>query len=113
MKTALILLLYAVSSSFGLALLKASMNKILNGHLLLLFSSFGFWIGTILYGFGFVIWFLLLKQNALSTIFPAAAGSLVITTAILGHVMLHEVITTKGVAGIIFIVSGIVLLNMK
>jgi drug/metabolite transporter (DMT)-like permease len=113
MKTALILILYAVSSSFGLALIKASMNNIRSGQLLLLLSSVLFWAGGFLYILGFVIWFMLLKQNSLSTIFPVAAGSLVISTAMLGHLMLHEVVTYKGVAGIVLIVSGIVLLNLK
>lgn len=108
-----ILIVYAATSSMGLALLKISLNKGGGSAFSLLVNDWRFWGGTLLYGAGFVIWLVLLKLNNLSTIFACAAGSLVVMTALLGHFCLNEVLTMKMMSGLLLIMSGIYLVTVK
>lgn len=105
-KGILVLAVYALCSSSGLALLKMSLK---NSSPILpsLLKDWHFWIGTVLYGTGFLIWLALLKLNNLSTIFASAAGSLVVVTAITGCVLLDEPVSIKMVIGLLLIVTGI------
>lgn len=115
-KTILILIVYAISSSLGLALIKMSMNKsemVSMYYLYFLITEWRFWVGALLYGSGFVVWLILLKLNDLSTIFPSAAGSIVISTALLGHFYLGESVTIKLLLGISLIIFGIYLVTSK
>lgn len=115
-KTVLILFGYAISSAVGLSLIKMVMNKNETGgqfYYTLYLMDWRFWIGALLYGIGFVVWLILLKLNDLSAIFPSAAGSLVISTTILGHYYLGETITIKIISGIILIIFGIYLVTSK
>lgn len=115
-RTLLILILYAVSSSVGLSLIKMVMNKSNAAGALPEVSfvmEWRFWVGAFLYGIGFIVWLILLKLNNLSAIFPTAAGSLVISTTILGHYYLGETITFRIISGIILIIFGIYLVTFK
>jgi len=111
-----ILGIYALVSSVGLALLKHSFSKVGAGGatvLGLLVVEWRFWCGVFLYGAGFFIWLALLRTHELSVIFPAAAGSLVVVTALLGHYWLGESFSPRIVVGLILIVSGIWLVTSK
>lgn len=96
----LLLVLYAAVSAFGLYLLKASEN----------IQSYGFLIGVVLYGGGFVIWIFILRIYPLSVSFPAAAGSLIVATYALGTLLLKEESNLTSLAGIVLILGGIILI---
>jgi multidrug transporter EmrE-like cation transporter len=112
-KTLFVLIVYAVTSSLGLALLKMAFNKCGADGLLTLMTEWRFWVGTLLYGSGFIIWLVLLKLNNLSTIFACAAGTLIVLSALLGHFYLDEALTIKMMLGMLLIMSGIYMLTVK
>ncbi len=107
-----ILCIYLVLSSVGLALLRKSFSAFESFSLFQLIRSVHFWIGGLLYGSGFVIWLWMLAKNNLSYIFPVAAGGLVVATATLGVLFLHERLLPLQVVGIVLILGGILLVTL-
>ena len=91
--------LYVVVSSFGLFKLKSASGTF----------GFDFFIGLTGYGFGFVIWYVVLTRLPLSVAFPAAAGSLVVASQIVGFLLLGESMKIMHVGEIFLILIGIVL----
>jgi multidrug transporter EmrE-like cation transporter len=111
-----ILGVYALVSSVGLGLLKHSLSKVGVGGssvLGMLAGEWRFWCGVLLYGAGFLIWLALLRTHELSVIFPAAAGALVVSTALIGHYGMGEALTPRIVIGLALIVAGIWLVTSQ
>ena len=98
-----IIILYALTSAFGLVKIKMA-QKLL---------SMDFMLGFFLYGAGFVVWLFILRKFPLSIAFPVAAGSLIIATQIFAYSLLHEEITLLQVVGAALIISGIVVVHIK
>lgn len=111
--TFLYLGIYAVLSSSGLALLRREFTSITGQSWFTLLSHPLFWLGGVLYGVGFLMWLVLLSKNDLSFIFPIAAGSLVVSTMLLGSLFLKESIPPLRILAAGCILVGIVLANLK
>lgn len=103
MQFAIILFFYALISGYGLYRLKGS-SEIL---------SVEFLLGAFCYGFGFIIWLVMLRTYPLSLAFPAAAGTLILTTQIFGIVFLHEEFSWQAVSGTALITIGIALIYLR
>jgi len=99
LSTIAFLLAYVVISVAGLTLLK-SQSEIL---------SVRFVLGFLLYGLGFVMWYILLRMMPLSVAFPIAAGSLIAATQLAGAVFLDERLGAAHLFGIAVIIAGVVL----
>jgi multidrug transporter EmrE-like cation transporter len=99
LSTIAFLLLYVVISVAGLTLLK-SQSEIL---------SVRFVLGFLLYGLGFVMWYILLRMMPLSVAFPIAAGSLIAATQLVGAFFLDERLGAAHLVGIAVIIAGVVL----
>lgn len=89
---------YLTVSVGGLTLLKISDGR--------LFSIYGM-VGVLLYGLGFLLWYLILSRISLSVAFPIAAGGLVILTQLSGYFLLKETISLSHLIGVILIMLGI------
>ncbi|MBP9699701.1 hypothetical protein KBD71_00285 [Candidatus Woesebacteria bacterium] len=105
--------IYAVLSSIGLALLRREFSAVAGQSILTVLFHPWFWMGGFLYGIGFLMWLFLLSKNDLSFIFPIAAGSLVVSTMLLGSFFLKETIPPVRLVAAGFILIGIVLANLK
>lgn len=99
-KIILALMVYAVVSSYGLYRLKLS-EMVFGVDLI---------VGFFFYGAGFFIWLVMLKLNPLASVFPVAAGLLIIVTQLVGFFLLKEDITTVKIIGAIIIIIGIILI---
>ncbi len=91
----LVVLIYALTSGYGLYMLKAS--NLVPGITLV--------AGVLAYGVGFAIWLWTLKRYDLSIAFPIAAGALMIASQFFGR-QLGEAFTTTKFVGIAFIIVG-------
>ncbi len=105
--------IYALLSSSGLALLRREFTVLAGQSVVTLLLHPWFWLGGILYGVGFLMWLVLLSKNDLSYIFPIAAGSLVLSTMLLGSLFLKESIPPLRIVAAGLILIGIVLANLK
>ena len=97
MLKAAVIAIYALISAYGLYRIKAATEIV----------SFGFLIGCILYGSGFLIWIYILRILPLSVAFPLAAGSLLIATQLFGVLLLKEPVPIAHVAGVVLILIGV------
>lgn len=92
------ILIYIITSVTGLVFLKMSDGKLL---------SYLGGAGIVLYGSGFVIWYLILTRLSLSVAFPIAAGGLVVGTQIAGYFILKENLSLTHLIGVLLIIAGI------
>jgi multidrug transporter EmrE-like cation transporter len=99
LSTIVFLLLYVAISVTGLTLLK-SQSEIFSAR---------FVLGFLLYGLGFVMWYILLRMMPLSVAFPIAAGSLIAATQLVGSFFLDEKLGAMHLLGIAVIIAGVVL----
>jgi drug/metabolite transporter (DMT)-like permease len=101
--TPLLFIVYIASSCMGLFLIKAAPE----------WRSINFVAGVGLYGFGAILWLVILRLLPLSLAFPIAAGGLIICTILTGKIFLHEELTALQLAGAAFIIAGIFLTVAK
>ena len=101
--SAILFLIYLITSCFGLYLIKAAAG----------WKTPAFFIGFILYGAGALFWMAILRFMPLSFAFPIAAGSLVIGTMLTGVFLLNETVTVFHVAGASLIIIGITLIAVN
>jgi len=94
----IIMLIYIMTSVSGLVFLKMSDGKLL---------SYVGGVGFVLYGCGFLIWYLILTRLSLSVAFPIAAGGLVVGTQIAGYFILKENLSLAHLIGVLLIIAGI------
>jgi undecaprenyl phosphate-alpha-L-ara4N flippase subunit ArnE len=98
----LYILVYAIISTTGLVLLKQSAAGV----------NLPFLSGVFFYGSGFLLWLVILKRFPLSTAFPVAASSLIITTFLAGVFFLKESVSWMNILGVFLILCGITCLHM-
>lgn len=96
MLKAAVIALYALISAYGLYRIKAATE----------IASFGFLIGCIFYGSGFLIWIYILRILPLSVAFPLAAGCLMVATQLFGVLLLKEPMPIAHAAGVVLILIG-------
>lgn len=92
---------YAIISCYGLYLLKAAQSWL----------SPSFIIGGVLYGLGACVWMLILRTFPISIAFPIASGALMLGTSAIGIFIFKESFDIKSAMGMVFLISGIVLLS--
>lgn len=67
--------------------------------------------GFFLYGFSFVLWLKILKENELSYAFPVASAALFIFISLFSYFLLHEHLSFLRIAGMILIFIGILFVS--
>lgn len=90
--------IYICLSLFGLFKLKEASYGL----------NFDFIFGFFCYGFGFVVWLVVLKLYPLSIAFPIAAGMLMVGTQIIGAMLLKEHVGLMNVGGVTLIWIGVI-----
>ena len=102
MKGLFILIVYTIVSTTGLYKMKIANVG----------WNLDFIIGLAAYGLGFAVWMALLKEYPLSIAFPVAAGSLIISTQIVGFYYANESITAMKLLGVTSIAVGLIILHI-
>lgn len=69
-------------------------------------------LGIFCYGCSFILWLVIIKHKSLSYIFPVTNGIITLLTLISGIALLHESIQIPQIIGIIFIIIGVILINL-
>lgn len=69
-------------------------------------------LGIFCYGCSFILWLIIIKQQALSYIFPMANGIITLMTLISGILLLHESLQFPQIIGITLIIIGVILINL-
>ena len=75
-----------------------------------LFSNGHLYVGTILYVAALIVWIWMLKQVALSRIFPIMSAILLITIPLASQHFLEEVLSLRYWGGVLLIMGGIALI---
>lgn len=103
------LIIYTAAGSLGLTLMKKGMNNAGFSPALMkspvLFTGFG------LYGFSFILWLIILKENELSLAFPIASAALFIGITLFSSQLLHENINYTKIVGMVLIIIGIFVIS--
>ncbi len=102
---------YGLSSVFGLLVIKKSFldqpaGLGLSNAVALL--SWQLSAGVVLYAASFLIWLRILATHELSSSFPVAVGLSILGAVIVGSLVLNESMSVIKIAGIAFIVMGII-----
>lgn len=112
-----LILLYVILSAFGLLMLKIGTMQGL--ELQVLSGKIHFTVSTVLlmgicfYILSFVISLIAMKTIELNVFYPIAAGLGYVLICILSYTVLREKITTYQLIGMIFILAGVLLMNIK
>jgi len=113
----LLLLLYVVTTSLGLVILKlgaASGMPIQYSDNRLQFNLNPYTVGgLILYGISFALYVYLISKFDLGYIIPFAAAFVYIVIFVASYFVFKEAFTTTKVIGIALILGGIIFLNFK
>lgn len=116
----LMIMIYAVVSAAGLALLKTSFTETslhwssltnILATVASLMRNFKFILGLILYLAGFVLWLRILIERPLSYAFPIASGALYVAIVFATYLFIGESISYIRLMGIVLILSGIILVG--
>lgn len=116
MKKSILVILYIFLTILGLVLMKFGGNT---GSIEFVSSSFNFSISIIsLMGFvAYIVSFFLFTNIVvkfdLSYIVPISSGLVQVFTLISGFTIFKENITIKGIVGALFVIAGIVIMNIK
>ncbi len=73
--------------------------------------NFDFILGFTCYGFGFLIWIVVLRLFPISYAFPIAASMLIIGTQLIGFYLLNENLSVSHLSGVGFILIGVIILG--
>ena len=113
----LLLIIYVASSSLGLVLLKVGLN---NGTLITLHSTFlelklhtFLMTGAVLYILSFLLNMIVMSRFNLSYVYPISAGLIYIAILVFSLLILKEQMSLMQVMGTIFILIGIIIMNIK
>jgi drug/metabolite transporter (DMT)-like permease len=111
MISAVLFILYGVSSATAVLLLKVAMARVgglsaWRGTTGLIFAT-----GATLYAASFLLWLRLLSRLPLSVAYPAAIGLTLVLSLSMSTVWLHERLSTPRLAGAALVFAGIVLLT--
>lgn len=69
-----------------------------------------FWAAVISYGFGFIVYSIVLSKMELNKAYPISSVSIIILILIFSILFLNETITLNKVAGILLCVAGIIVI---
>lgn len=113
----IILVLYALLSVGGLTLFKIgaqrAMNVCITGTVLSLQISWLSLVGLMMYVCSFLIYMGLVSKIQLSYLTPITTGVVYTLTLAVAILVFHEPMTTLKLVGVLFILCGIILMNMK
>lgn len=113
----LVLAVYALLSVGGLTLFKLGAQRVLNIGLTSTALSFQIsWLsllGLIMYVCSFLIYLGLVSKIQLSYLTPISTGVVYTLTLAAAIFIFHEPMTTFKIVGVVFILCGIVLMNIK
>lgn len=113
----LILLIYAITSSIGLVLLKLGGQtgapiSIVDGKPLFNLGPYAIG-GIFLYGLSFIIYTYLISKNDLGYIIPVSTALVYVFIFAASFFIFKEVFTAMKIVGICLILGGVVLLNVS
>ncbi len=109
------LVLYLILTSMGLLLMKLGSNTTkasIASPLISMNVDIRLILGIFCYACSFLLYAFVLQKKDLSLIYPICTGIVNILSVILGIWILHEKISGIGIAGILLISIGIVLLGI-
>jgi drug/metabolite transporter (DMT)-like permease len=113
----IILIIYALTSSLGLVLLKLGSKTgapiSFVDHKLQFNLGFYAISGVILYGLSFLIYTYLISKNDLGYIIPVSTALVYIFIFAASFIIFKETFTAIKIAGIFFILGGLILLNLS
>ena len=109
-----IILIYVAFSVTGLLLLKIGTFSLSfsNGNFEFSVNSI-LLIGTVLYLLAFITSLIAMKTIDLSIFYPISAGLGYVLVCILSYIVLKETIAKEQLIGIVFILVGVILMNLK
>lgn len=108
--------LYLILTTAGLLFLKAGAGGLgasISHSLLTINIDMYMIIGLICYVFSFIIFNLVLSRVNLSFIYPISAGLVNIAVIIASVLIFKEKVTTFGIMGMVIVIIGIVVMNIK
>lgn len=110
--TWIIFIIYVISSSLGMVLLKyggkENLFQLQSSNLALKVNYF-FLLGVILFFVSFVLWVIILQKFKLTFISPVAYGLTFIVLSFFSYILLDERVTIYNVLGAAIIIIGIVI----
>lgn len=112
----ILLALYLILTTAGLLFLKAGSGGLgigISQSLLTVNVDIYMIIGLICYVFSFLIFNIVLSRVNLSFIYPISAGLVNIAVIIASVLIFKEKITGFGIAGMVIVIIGIVVMNIK
>ena len=113
----LVLAVYALLSVGGLTLFKLgaqrAMNVSITGTVLSLQISWLSLIGLMMYVCSFLIYMGLVSKIQLSYLTPMSTGIVYTLTIAVAILVFHEPMTTFKLIGILFVLCGVILMNLK
>ncbi|KAI4446008.1 hypothetical protein C823_000525 [Eubacterium plexicaudatum ASF492] len=112
-----IILLYVIFSVSGLLMLKIGAVKglelqVVSGKILFTINAF-LLIGICFYIISFIMSLIAMKSTDLSVFYPISAGLIYVLICFFSYVLLNEKITISQIIGIVFILSGVLLINLN
>ena len=111
------LIIYVCLSATALTLIKLGLGKdstlLLNKGGFSLSLSWMLVLGACLYVVSFCLSMVVMKGMNLSLFYPLSAGLIYIAVCVLSFLVLKEKITTTQLIGMIVILAGIVIMNLK
>lgn len=112
-----ILILYVLSTTLGLVFLKLGSHtgapiSFVDGRLQLNLGILAI-SGFILYGISFLLYTYLIAKNDLGYIIPVSTALVYVGIFIASFLLFKEVFTAIKIVGILLIIGGVVLLNLK
>ncbi len=108
------IILYILLTVSALFLMKSGELAIsFNGGQLNINASLTNIIGMTFYICSFLLWMLIIQKYDLSYIYPVATGMVYILIFIGGVIIFKEQVAIKEIVAVLFILTGIVLINLK
>jgi multidrug transporter EmrE-like cation transporter len=109
--TLVLFVAYGLSSVLGLLIIKRSFLDQSTGlgfSNMVALLSWQLSAGVLLYAASFLVWLRILATHQLSSSFPVAVGLSILGTVIVGSLVLNESMSVIKMAGIAFIVIGVI-----
>ncbi len=117
MKTIIQIVIYVLLSSFGLVFLKLGTNNALdfsfNDGNFTLHINYILIIGMFFYILSFITSLIAMKGMNLNIFYPVSAGLVYILVALLSVFVLHEKISLRQLFGMVVILAGVIIMNVK
>lgn len=111
------IMIYSFLSSFGLVILKIGTNKELkvsfNKENFTINLNYILIIGLLFYVLSFITSLITMKGMQLNVFYPVSAGMVYVLVCLFSYFMLHEKISSRQAAGMIIILIGVIIMNVK